>query len=119
MPRLIFEGHSDDTFGEYGHTMQDYDCCASGALIVFSVIVDDNGIKGLRVVGQYGSTDWPDSLPACWLIGVMQLDEDIAIPNWPMKFETAKSGYSPKLFIEAPDGVKVKCVNSSDEFETI
>lgn len=28
MPQLIFEGHSDDTFGEYGFTSDDYDCCA-------------------------------------------------------------------------------------------
>jgi hypothetical protein len=31
MPTLRFEGYSDDTFGEYGHTNDDYDNCASSS----------------------------------------------------------------------------------------
>lgn len=110
MPELIFQGHSDDTFGEYGLTGDDYDCCGSGALIVYSV---EAAGEGLRVIGQYGGKDWPSWLPACWLIAIQQLDEDIPIPDWPMEFQTGDSGYSPMLIIDAPDGVKVKCLNRS------
>ena len=109
MPKLVFQGHSDDTFGEYAYTNDDYDCCASGALIVYSVKAPDG--EGLNVVGQYSGKGWPNDCPACWLIGVQQVDEGMAIPNWPMRFEMAESGYSPVLTIDAPDGVKVTCVN--------
>jgi hypothetical protein len=37
MPTLRFEGYSDDTFGEYAHTNNDYDNCASGESIEFLV----------------------------------------------------------------------------------
>lgn len=108
MPKLIFEGHSDDTFGEYGYTNNDYDCCASGALIVYAVTV---GAEGMHVVGQYAGKDWPDECPACWLVGMQPLKEGVPIPNWPLKFEMADNGYSPRLIIEAPEGVRVECVN--------
>lgn len=110
MPQLIFEGHSDDTFGEYGFTKDDHDCCASGALIVFSV-TDES--EGMNVVGQYGSTDWPDECPGCWLIGIQPIEEDVPITSWPMRFETADNGYSPRLIVDAPEGVKVRCLNKS------
>lgn len=35
MPELHFIGYSDDTFGEYRHFHDDYDCCASGEPIVW------------------------------------------------------------------------------------
>ena len=112
MPKLIFEGHSDDTFGEYNHTKDDYDCCGSGAMIVFSV-TDES--EGLNVVGQYANASWPDECPACWMIGVQPIEEDVPIPNWPMRFETAKNGYSPRLVIDAPSGVVVRCMNRESE----
>ena len=112
MPKLIFEGNSDDTFGEYGFTKDDYDCCASGALIVYRVTEKDSG--GLNVVGQYAGRDWPDECPGCWLIGIQQVEEDVPIPEWPMRFETADNGYSPRLIIEAPEGVEIVCLNREE-----
>lgn len=109
MAKLVFQGHSDDTFGEYELTNDDYDCCASGALIVFQV-KDADG-NGLNVVGQYGGKQWPKDCPGCWFVGIQPMDEDVAIPNWPMSFELGDNGYSPALTIEAPDGVTVECLN--------
>ena len=108
MATLIFEGCSDDTFGEYGLTNDDYDCCASGALIVFQVT---HGDEGMNVVGQYGGKDWPSPCPGCWFIGIQPMEEDEAIPKWPMHFEMSDRGYSPRLVIEAPEGVKLVCLN--------
>jgi hypothetical protein len=106
--RLEFEGHSDDTFGEYVTFGDDYDCCASGAMIVFRVKAGD---EGLHVCGQYSGKQWPDSMPGCWVVGVQPLDEDVALPKWPMRFEDGGSGYSPKLVIDAPDDVRIECLN--------
>lgn len=109
MQKLVFEGHSDDTFGEYESFHDDYDCCASGALIVWQVEALDG--SGLNVVGQYGGRDWPGECPGCWLIGVQQMEEDTPLPDWPMRFETSDSGYSPRLIIEVPDEITLRCLN--------
>lgn len=103
---LRFEGQSDDTFGEYGRTMEDYDNCASGKPIVFGVV--DRTEAGLLVWGQYGGRDRPEGAPPCWVVGVQQLEEDAPLPDWPMRFETASNGYSPALVIDAPEGVVVR-----------
>jgi len=110
MPELKFEGHSDDTFGEYGWFSDDYDCCANGAMIVYRVTAGD---EGLHVCGQYNGKQWPSETPSCWMVGVQPLDEDIALPKWPMRFENGDSGYSPRLVIDAPEGVSMECLNRS------
>jgi hypothetical protein len=100
MKPLRFEGHSDDTFGEYGRVNEDYDNCASGKPIVFKVTAPDG--DGLHVVGQYAV-----GAVGCWSVGVQPLDEDTPIPTWPMRFVLAERGYSPALIIEAPDHVTI------------
>lgn len=105
MPKLRFEGSSDDTFGEYGHTMQDVDNCASGKPIEFLVTA---GGESLVVVGQYGPSN-----AGGWLIGAAPYDpqgDDAPIPLWPMRFERSDAPYSPALVIEVPDGVEVKAL---------
>jgi hypothetical protein len=111
MKKLVFEGHSDDTFGEYESFKDDYDCCASGALIAFK-LTDRDG-NGLIVCGQYGESKWPKPMPACWVVGVSLLDEDTPIPNWPMAY--TYEGYSPILTIIAPDDVTMECLNRKDK----
>lgn len=112
MPELHFEGHSDDTFGEYNHISDDFDCCANGAMIVWRVTAGD---EGLHVCGQYDGNGWPSDSPGCWIIGVQQMDEGAAIPRWPMRFENSDAGYSPRLVIEAPEGVSIECLNLADK----
>jgi hypothetical protein len=102
MKTLRFEGHSDDTFGEYGVYDEDHDNCADGEPITFRVSA---GIEGLYVIGQYAGKAWPGGV---WMIGVAQLDEDVPLPTWSMRFETSGSQYSPVLVIEAPDSVVVE-----------
>ena len=111
---LRFEGHSDDTFGEYGWFREDYDCCASGAMIVFKV-TDPRG-NGLHVCGQYSGKQWPDAMPGCWLVGIQQLEEDVPLPNWPMRWEMSDAGYSPTLFVSVPIGSKMVCLNNGKEY---
>ena len=68
MPVLKFEGYSDDTFGEYAHTSDDFDNCASGSPIVYKVSANN---ESLLVVGQH----CPDTATG-WMIGIARADED-------------------------------------------
>jgi hypothetical protein len=111
--KLRFEGFSDDTFGESA-TGIDHDNCANGKPIVFRVTAGNNG---LFVFGVYDCVRhiFPDSLPACWMIGIQQIDEDVPIPDWNIGFENSTSnryscGHSPVLLIDAPDDVKIEYV---------
>lgn len=107
MKNLRFEGHSDDTFGEYGLTNEDFGNCATGTPFVCR-IVSDSG-EGLHVWGQYAGKDWPNKAPGCWMVGIQQLDEDRPIPNWPMRFTSG--GYTVELHIEAPDDVTLEWIS--------
>jgi hypothetical protein len=112
MPTLRFEGYSDNTFGEYGVTNDDYDNCASGEPIEYLVFdpVKENGIV---VIGQH----CPGSATG-WMIGVAVEkppstdDEKDGVPDWPMRFEP--NGYENRLVIEAPDGVAVRCLTREE-----
>jgi hypothetical protein len=116
MPTLSFSGYSDDTFGEYEHFRDDYDCCANGRPIVFKLTANaregSDEQVGMYVYGQYSGRDFPKGTPACWMIGVQQLDDDKPFP-WPMRFES--DGYTPVLLIEAPEGVRMECMNAKKD----
>lgn len=49
------------------------------------------------------------------MIGVQQLEEDEPIPDWPMSWGVTDRGYSPRLTIDVPDDVEVRCLNRSDD----
>ena len=100
MKTLVFEGHSDDTFGEETTTN---DNCGNGRPIVLRVEADG---QGMYVWGLY-SYEAPSECPACWVVGLQQLDEDRRLPPWPMTWGVSDGGYSPKLTVEAPDDVVV------------
>lgn len=107
MPTLRFEGYSDDTFGEYAHTNDDYDNCASGEPIEYQVFDPVKEI-GIVVIGQH----CPGSAMG-WMIGVAvcqppSTDDETCVPDWPMQFEP--NGYENRLVIEAPEGVVVRCL---------
>lgn len=112
MPLLRFEGYSDDTFGEVAHFKDDYDCCASGALIAYEIKFGDNG---LIVTGQYDGDTWPKGMPGVWTVGVAPLKEDTRLPDWPIQFCLAECGYSAALMLDAPDGVTIRCLNRGKE----
>ena len=101
-----FEGYSDDTFGEYAVTLDDYDNCASGEPIKFELAHDG---AALIIVGQY----CPESCGG-WLIGVACFDED-NVPDWPVWLSTkGECPYSPALYIKAPDGAVLTCLNRDE-----
>jgi hypothetical protein len=107
MPTLRFEGYSDDTFGEYAHTNDDYDNCASGKPIEYLVQDPATG-EGIVVIGKH----CPGSAKG-WMIGVAacqppSIYDDACLPDWPMRFEP--NGYNNRLLIEAPEGVVVRCL---------
>ena len=103
MKELLFEGYSDDTFGECKSTHVDHDNCASGEPIALKVFSEKED-RGLIVVGQY----CPDNSPSgTWLVGIQLLEEDMPFPDWSMKF-TCDNTYTVSLRIEAPDDVTVE-----------
>lgn len=106
--RLTFEGYSDDTFGECAHFKDDFDNCASGEPIEFSVIDKSTG-RGLIVVGQF----CPGSSHG-WLIGASVYDpegEDWDYPDgWGLRHE--QNSYRGRLVVEIPDGadIEFRCI---------
>jgi hypothetical protein len=109
MPTLRFEGYSDDTFGEYAVTNEDYDNAASGKPIRFRVEADG---LALIVSGQYAPKG-----TGGWLIGVASIDEpngdDIPLPPWPIRIGPGTDRpYTPALYIDVPDGFTLKHVRS-------
>lgn len=110
MPTLRFEGYSDDTFGEYAHTNNDYDNCASGESIEFLVEDPSTGFA-LIVTGQHCPGN-----SFGWLIGVSNGNINMPFPSWPMKFQPQDKPFlgaeNPCLLIEAPEGVIVRCLTA-------
>jgi hypothetical protein len=43
----------------------------------------------------------------CWSFAVGQVDEEIPLPDWPVRLGAHDSGYSTRLEIDVPDDVKV------------
>ena len=109
MARMLrFYGASDDLFEIEGTRKGEPDeigCWHRQAIV--KVKADDDA--GLYVFGTYAPGD-----VACWVIGIMNLDDGIDIPIWPMRFETSERKYSPVLVIEAPDDAVVS-MNEDDD----
>lgn len=113
---LRFYGNSDDTFGEYGRTKDDYDNCASGKPIEWEVL--DAFGNGVLVSGTYSDKD-----NGAWSISVTPwhgtpTNDDLTMPEWPMRFEQATDDdcpYSPVLVIEAPENVRIRCRQRSED----
>lgn len=111
MRRFQFEGHSDDTFGEYRETGIDYDNCASGTPISFRL---DSSEGSMIVIGQYSRLN-----NGSWDIGIAQIEDGygshLSIPKWNMQFSS--DGYSVVLEIEAPNDTVLTCLNIVEELE--
>lgn len=107
MKTLRFEGHSDDTFGEYNVSHIDDDDCATHTHRAFRVSA---GGESVVVVGVFAPTHTPGS----WVVGIQLDDVDGdgggPLPSWPMRFVKAHRPYSPALEIDVPDDVVVELV---------
>ena len=108
MPTLRFEGYSDDTFGEYAHTNDDYDNWDNGEPIEF-LVKDPLTDSALIVTGQHCPGN-----SFGWLIGVSNGNINMPFPSWPMKFQPQEEPFfaDPCLVIEAPEGVLVRCLTA-------
>lgn len=105
MATITIYGASDDLVeveihGKYGQEGFELDAYDRGKTICLTI---PDG-TGMRVYAEYSPTDLGGGV---WMIGVAQLGEDQPIPDWPMKYRTAKNGYSPMLIIEAPEDIAV------------
>lgn len=103
MQEFKFEGCSDDTFGEYGVTNDDYDNCASGEPIRFQLITPDGA--GIIVTGCYGEKLGN----GCWMIGAELLDEDKPV-DWKITMNIAHEGYRNQMIVLAPDEAHLTCL---------
>lgn len=107
MITLKFCGFSDDTFGEYSATNRDVDNCASGKPIQCKI---SSGKDALFVVGQYDRNK-----NGCWDIGISQIDEDMPLPAWPMRFSA--EGYTTILEIDVPDDYSLTFYNDGKKVD--
>lgn len=107
---LVFHGNSDDTFGEYVKTNDDYDNCASGERIEWLITAPDG--EQMLVVGQYCP-----GASSGWLVGVARYSEDDEsdLPAWQVSIEPGERSYSPALFVSAPVGSTIRCLQRGDD----
>ena len=66
--------------------------------------------QGLVVVAEY---DYKGLAIGCWLIGIVQLGEDVALPGWPMRWSNKE--YTTVLEIDVPEGTRVVQVLPKEE----
>jgi hypothetical protein len=102
MRNLAFYGASDDLFEIEGSGKGEPDevgCFNSTATAQILTLDGD----GLHVVAKYAPSE-----VACWMIGLMQLDEGKPLPDWPMRWKA--EGYSVRLEIDAPDDAKITMI---------
>ena len=105
--KYIFEGYSDDTFGEYNITGIDHDDCASGSVRYYTISRPDG--EGVLITGQYNSA-------GMWHIGMSLLDEDKLLnkDEWQIHFElNEEAAYRNRLIVNAPDDTELQRVADS------
>lgn len=109
MKLYIFEGYSDDTFGEGHVTNIDYDDCASGSVIEHT-LTRPNG-EGVLITGQYLKS-------GCWHIGVSLLHDDKPLNAEEWRFRLSpQTTYHNRLEVVAPDDTIHKCLRSGETEE--
>lgn len=107
MKTLKFMGHSDDTFGEYGTTMDDVDNAGSGTPI--QCVIEADG-TALIVTGQYDRNG-----TGTWDIGISLQDEALSLPDWDMRISF--EGYTTVLEIDVPDDFELTWYNDGERME--
>ena len=108
MKTFKFEGCSDDTFGEYAITSDDFDNCASGDPIKYRLATPDGA--GIVITGQH-SPEPDDS--GCWMIGVNLIDEDKPV-DWKILTTPAHKRSRNQLIVEAPDDAELTCLTREE-----
>ncbi|MFA9207846.1 MAG: hypothetical protein ACEQSN_06185 [Yersinia sp. (in: enterobacteria)] len=95
MKELRFYGASDDLFECEGDIREEIGC------------FDDIGKYHLKssegevlVIGQYLDS-------GLWSVGIAQVGEGVAIPDWPVSYSVYEHGYSTLLTIQVPDDIEI------------
>ena len=106
--KYIFEGYSDDTFGEYGISNIDHDDSGAGSIRGF--IVSRPGGEGVLITGQYNRA-------GMWHIGMSLLNEDKPLnkDEWQIYFEPNEAAaYRNRLVVNAPDDAGLQRITDSE-----
>lgn len=103
MRTLKFYGCSDDLFEIEGTKRGEPDEIGEGAV---EVVYGDAGVR-VWAIYAHGET-------ATWMIGIEPLDEDIPIPDWPIRMSLGGRGYSAEIAMDVPDGATVRQVGDND-----
>lgn len=96
---LRFYGHSDDLM-EINGTLIDEPSLVSVYETPGTVRVA-NDEAGLFVTALYQ----PNLACACWMIGIAPLDDNVPLPDWPMRWSAQR--YTTVLEIDVPDDVRI------------
>lgn len=106
MKIFIFEGASDDTFGEYLQISDSYDNCGNGMPIRYKLHIEDG--SGIIITGCYAHKDGLGD--GCWMIGVENIDEENPV-DWPCLINPGYANYRGQLSVHAPDDATLTCLN--------
>ena len=110
MRTLRFYGVSDDLVEIEGGIQDEPDEIGSYDAEAVLRVADKAG-NGLHVHVNYAHGG-----PAgCWMVGISQLDEDVPLPAWPMRWGIGGRGYSVQLELDVPDRVRVTEMPRGDE----
>lgn len=104
MKTVKFYGASDDLVEIEGIKGEDefyfHPTCESEKGIGLSqAFLVGSGAGGLKVYAIYDG---------CWHFSIGPIDEDIEMPQWPIRYSLYESGYSVLLEIDVPDNAFVK-----------
>jgi hypothetical protein len=109
MKQFKFESYSDDTFGEYGITDDDFNSCADDTPISYKLSTPDG--TGIIVTGRFS----PDTdVSGCWEIGVHAIDDEKPV-DWKISMNLAQKAYRNQLIVIAPDDAELICLNRCDD----
>ena len=112
--KFRFYGSSDDNFCYdvwKGNSWRGEDEIGSDTA---AWIIEDFGQQGLQVVGIYAGASDAAHEGSVWSVGIAQLDEDVPLPDWPIKFSVHELAYSVALEIEIPDSAKIRAAGADD-----
>lgn len=113
MKTYIFEGYSDDTFGEYNETSIDYDNCGSGSPIRYKL--EDGNENGVIIQGQYS----PENLCG-WMIGVGNIGKHKdSLDGWEFSLNPFYEGYRNQLTVTCPEDVKLVNLQNDEDSEEV
>lgn len=110
MKTFRFQGYSDDTFGEYEQTNDDYDNCASGEPIQYALATPDGA--GVIITGCYCAEI---NKGQGWMIGVETENSQADLSSWQFTMHPGHEGYRNSLTVVAPDDAALVCLNREED----